>query len=153
MKIKACEDASLIAPLLKELHEHHLKLDPDLFKKVPDHVYSEIVARALASGEHHFYLAFQEETPVGFIWLEELPVRENNLVRLERSLHISGLVTKNHLRRQGIAEALLAQGETFAKEHGYPQLTLDFRAVNDLRDFYTKQGYQPCKYQYHKSLI
>lgn len=67
MKIKSCEEASLIAPLLKELHEHHLKLDPNLFKKVPDHVYPEIVARALASGEHHFYLAFQDEMPVGFI--------------------------------------------------------------------------------------
>ena len=153
MKIKACEDAFIDCPLLKELHEHHLKLDLNLFKKVPDHVYSEIVAKALTSGEHHFYLAFQEETPVGFIWLEELPIRENNLVRLERSLHISGLVTKNHLRGQGIAEALLAQGGNLRQGTWLSSIDLDFWAVNDLREFYTKQGYQPCKYQYHKSLI
>lgn len=153
MKIIASDDLLLIVPLLKELHEHHRKLDPTMFKSVPDSVYAEIAAKALSSGEHHFYLAFQSGSPVGLIWLKELPVQENDLMRLESSLHISGLVTKDLLRGQGIAQALLTQAEVLAREKGCPQLTLDFWAENDLQDFYAKQGYLPSKYQYCKPLL
>ena len=153
MKIVASEDLELIAPLLKELQEHHRRLAPSVFKEVPETVYKKVIANALATGEHHFYLACQAGTPVGMIWLEELAAQENDLLRIERSLHISGLVTQDQLRGQGIAQALLAQAEALAREKNYPQLTLDFWAVNDLRDFYAKQGYQPCKFKYYKTLV
>ena len=152
MKIQLSTDAALIASFISELQEHHHQLAPEMFRTMSSTKAQNVAVDLLSQPNHYFYLAFEEEQPIGFLWLEEIPVRDNGLIHLESSLHIAGILTSKKWRNQGVSQGLLAYSEKIAKEKGFSKITLDFWALNHLEQFYQKHGYEPYKYQMSKIL-
>lgn len=152
MEIKESTETNILAYFLQDLQDHHHQLAPAIFQKMSTADAQQLVTDLLNNSSHHFYVAYNDKKLAGVLWLEEIPVRDNGLIRLDKSLHVAGIVTKKGFRKQGVAQALLTHAEKIAKDKGYAQLTLDFWALNGLETFYHKHGYETYKYQMRKPL-
>ena len=84
----------------------------------------EDVVRELSDGEPQtgllddertfFLVAFEDESPIGFVLAHELPRRH----RAERHLFVYEIDVRDDRRRRGVATALMDELSRFARERG-----------------------------------
>ena len=79
----------------------------------------------------------KDGTRLGFISLRG----RDDVTGVERG-HVADLAVVQDTRRMGVGSALMSAGEAWARERGFPVLSLDLWATNDrARTFYEALGY------------
>lgn len=97
------------------------------------------------SGEdHHEWLAFRGERPIGLMRLG--PHGENFVSRQPSVMNIKGTYVVEKERGSGVATLLLATADSWAKEHGYELLGVDYETINPLGSRYWERYFVPYTY-------
>ena len=102
--------------------------------------FAEVLAGAVRAQDPRSTVLIAESkdgTRLGFI---SLRVRDD-VTGVERG-HVADLGVVQEARRMGVGSALMRAGEAWARERGFPVLSLDLWATNDrARAFYETLGY------------
>lgn len=135
----ACEaDADFVAGFVPNLLEFGSPAWNDTERLGPR--FAEVLASAVrAQDSRSTVLIAQSEdgTRLGFI---SLRVRED-VTGAQRG-HVADLGVSEDARRMGVGSALMRAGEAWARERGFPVLSLDLWATNErARAFYETLGY------------
>ena len=107
-------------------------------------------ARVTARPDNALLVAEQDAQVVGWIHVTIVPMLECDL-----GAEIMGLVVDDARRSEGIGAALLAAGETWAREHGCASIRVRSRIVRErAHAFYGRHGFACIKTQhaFEKSL-
>lgn len=135
----ACEgDADFVAGLVSSLLEFGSPAWKDAEALAPG--FAEVLAGAVRAQDPRSTVLIAESkdgTRLGFI---SLRVRDD-VTGVERG-HVADLGVVQEARRMGVGSALMRAGEAWARERGFPVLSLDLWATNDrARAFYETLGY------------
>lgn len=106
---------------------------------------------AFAAGRHgeDLWIAALDGTPAGFLFLE----RHADYFTGEPHGHVSMLAVAQEAEGRGVARALMAQAERWARERGFSALTLNvFHDNSRARSLYERVGYRPDTVRYRKEL-
>lgn len=95
---------------------------------------AELLAGQMSSGKYPYFLALQNDIPVGFLGLEFHPA--------DRMLKLQKIYLVQEARGRGIGEKLLDFAEGQAFNFGYPTVTLNVNKQNPALVFYQKYGYR-----------
>jgi len=93
---------------------------------------------------HHEWLAFRGEKPIGLMRLG--PQGENFISRQPSVMNIKGAYVVEEERAGGVATLLLAAVDSWAKDHGYPLLGVDYETINPLGSRYWERYFTPYTY-------
>jgi len=78
-----------------------------------------------------------------------LHVFGNHLLESNPDAEVGGLVVADGARGRGVGTALMAAAETWARERGYPVVSVRSNTIRtDAHEFYTRIGYTIVKSQY-----
>lgn len=107
----------------------------------------EFVLERLQNNESVVFLALQQDVAVGFIQLFPL----FSSVAMRRIWLLNDLFVAPHVRRQGVAEALLERSKEYAYETGALRVELATANDNPAQHLYERLGWQRDDVFYHYS--
>jgi ribosomal protein S18 acetylase RimI-like enzyme len=88
-------------------------------------------------------------TPLGFLYLE----RQTDYFTGVRHGHVSMIAVAPAAEGRGVASVLMRVAERWARDRGFPFLTLNVFHLNErARALYDRLGYQPDTVKYLKTL-
>ena len=119
--------------MIRKAARHDLFILSELACRLwPDHAPDEMqadLAEIMAKPDSAFFLATNEEIPIGFA---QCQLRHDYVegTSLSPVGYLEGIYVADGCRKQGIARALLAACETWAKEQGCSEFASDCELVN-----------------------
>ncbi|GEK58522.1 GNAT family N-acetyltransferase [Marinococcus halophilus] len=153
MYIKRTEDSALLSRLNQSLHEWHVNLHPELFFPYDQPSTQVYFENKLADDCHMFFIAVEDEEPLGYVWLELRKEKGNDFKRPSHYGYIYQIVVKEQHQGQGIGAFLMKEAEYVARDYGADRLELDYLAQNYIAEaFYKKIGYESKRVTVHKEL-
>jgi len=139
-------DLHYIAPLGLELGSYLGRSPLFLQKETTDIQYYK---KWLDIEGRHFWLAFDDKTPVGFIQIESGAEDVSTIVQDPESVSITGLYVSPSYRNRDIGKRLLEQAVNWTKENAL-RLCVDFESVNNLgREFWLRY-FKPFSFSYYR---
>jgi GNAT superfamily N-acetyltransferase len=97
------------------------------------------------------FVAERAGRPVGHLLLYRRPTGDLRVP--ERNIDLSQAVTLPAARRSGVSLALTGHALTWAHEHGFRSMTIDWRSVNLLSSrFWPRRGFRPTYYRLYRAL-
>ena len=111
----------------------------------PDHTIDEMraeIADMIAKPDAVFYLAFAQETAVGFA---QCQLRHDYVERTDSSPvgYLEGIYVADRYRKQGVAKALLTACESWAKTKGCCEFASDCELTNtQTLQFHLRVGFE-----------
>ena len=130
---------------IEKVQQRHLNAVTNLALKLwPAHDYEELrqeMGETLSQPDAAFFLAFDEETPVGFA---QCQLRRDYVEGTESSPvgYLEGIFVAEDYRRQGIARALLRACENWSKDQGCSEFASDCELTNtESLMFHLKLGF------------
>jgi ribosomal protein S18 acetylase RimI-like enzyme len=121
----------------------HAAQHPEVFKPVGN---EKEVARffnnVLGRDENHMFIAFDERTPVGYLWAT-LDLRPENPFKYQlKQVYIHHLAVHEEYRHQHIGKALFKEIQNLANQNDIKHFALDTWAFNkDAHLFFEKLGF------------
>lgn len=139
-------DLHIITPLALELGSYLSRSPLFLQKETTDMQYYKRWADAEG---HHFWLAFDGKTPIGYIQIESGAEDVSTIVQDPDSVSITGLYVSPSYRNKDIGKRLLEQAVLWTKENAL-RLCVDFESVNNLgREFWLRY-FKPFSFSYYR---
>src|SRR4051794_32976340 len=147
------DDLDLVVRLDRSLYEHHG--GPPSFNGVPPPSDEEFRAEwSDLWDDPELYTHFVAErggTAVGHVVLYRRPTGDLRVP--ERNVDLSHAATVPAARRSGVSLALTGHALTWAQEHGFRSMTIDWRSVNLLASrFWPRRGFRPTYYRLYRAL-
>ena len=145
IRIAKTEDIPDLLVLLRQVALVHRTIRPDLFTK--DSKYStEELEELLKDPERPIFVAAQENTVLGYAFLEIIDHRNDGALAPILELYVDDLCVDENHRHMGVASALFERVCEFAKETGCAEVTLNVWEGNvPAMAFYRKMGMKPQK--------
>ena len=147
------DDLELVAMLDRSLHEY--QAGPPSFSGVP--IATDEEFRADWSDlwdDAELYTHFVAEragVPVGHLVLYRRPTGDLRVP--DHNIDLSQAVTLPAARRSGVSLALTGHALTWAHEHGFRSMTIDWRSVNLLASrFWPRRGFRPTYYRLYRAV-
>lgn len=119
--------------MIYKAENHDLPIIAEMACKLwPDNTVSEMkaeMAKVLTQEEAAFFLAFDQETPIGFAQCQ----LRHDYVEGTESLpvgYLEGIYVAEGCRKQGIARELLSACESWAKDNGCKEFASDCELTN-----------------------
>lgn len=139
------DDDSHVAALFHALHAFNASLDARfVLADGWEALLREHLAHERAHGHGITYLAHVAERPVGLLMMEGHT--DAPLFRHRHWAEIVALYVVPAARGEGIADALLAEGFAWARDHGYNRVQLYVTSSNaPAKRFYQRSGFQPIQ--------
>ena len=139
-------DLHVITPLGLELTSYLSRSPLFLQKESTD---MQQYKRWIDAEGHHFWLAFDDKTPVGYIQIESGAEDVSTIVQDPESVSITGLYVSPSYRNKDIGKRLLEQAVNWTKENAL-RLCVDFESVNNLgREFWLRY-FKPFSFSYYR---
>lgn len=150
------EDYSLIGMLLGGLLDMHRCKRPDLFEesaartgKYTEKEYLDL----LNDGRAVIFTACRGEKAVGYLVCKIVTGCENPVLKNVKTLYLDDLCVAEDERRRGAGRALMSAAESYARENGFYNLTLNVWEFNEnAREFYEHLGYNTQRREMEKIL-
>jgi GNAT superfamily N-acetyltransferase len=147
------DDLELVVRLARTLHEH--EAGPPSFSGLP--IWSEEEFRAEWTDLwddpelHTHFVAERAGRPVGHLVLYRRPTGDLRVP--DRNIDLSHAATLPAARRSGVSLALTGHALTWAHEHGFRSMTIDWRSVNLLASrHWPHLGFRPTYYRLYRAL-
>lgn len=149
---RRAQDLPIIVDLARESISWHAETFGDV-RPAPDraalaHEYGQVVD----SPELYFRVAELEDTVVGFLSASINPPRKGGIEALdEPSIYIGDIIVTKAARRRGVAAALFADLDSWAKSRGCRTIRLTMHAGNaPAQQLYERLGYRQTWITYRK---
>lgn len=101
-------DYKSINRMLCELHNHHVKNKPDIYKEVNCFFSESEYECMLKENQHNFILSVVDDTISGFLWYR-INTKGNKLENHRKQLWIEGVYVEPIYRGLGIAEKMMLE--------------------------------------------
>jgi len=127
------EDRDAYFALFAEVQALHVAARPDLFRPAAnDEAFARHFADAVAAPHKQIVLAWLVGEAVGAIHWEATRLDASDLYLIDRPiLWIESLIVRAHLRRKGIARALVGLARRAAAEQGIADIALEVWEFNE----------------------
>lgn len=112
---------------IHRLHNQYYRNSP-VFMPKPDIEPVKDLTEWLANDNHHLWVAYCEEEPLGYMRIE--PTAETFVSEHKDVMNITGAYVMEKGGRYGIGTALLGTIQQWLFEKGYPLLGVGFEAIN-----------------------
>ena len=140
-------DIKQIAELFKQLHEYHVEIKEDYFRKPNDDFYIKEL-NEIFENNYYTLLVFEENKKIiGYAQIEFLE-RENEIYVYKKRCFINQFaVDKNH-RRHSVGKKLIEEITSISHQKSCDSIELGVWYENyDAVDFYGEMGFVPRKYK------
>ena len=148
------EDVALLCRLNRPVQALHHAAMPHRYK--PASAGTDVAAfftTTLTAPDNFFVLAFCEDVPAGYVYVERRDHAETPFTYAARSHYVHHLAVEPDFRRHGVGRALMAAVERAARADGADAIQLDFWSFNGgARTFYEALGYTEYNKRYWKLL-
>ena len=135
-------DHVLIAALNSEVQELHHYMHPEIFKPFNKKGIEAAIQSFLTDSNWNAFVAWDGETPVGYMMLVLRETGDNAFHYNTRSLYIDQVGVPEKNRNLGIGQLLMNHAELFAKENNITRLELDHWTANTVAaNYFRKHGY------------
>ncbi len=142
MKLIRTQDAELIARLNEPVQNLHHDLYPDLFKPYDFKAVHVYFINVIHKAHHHFVVCMQGETPLGYIWYEEIKREETAFSSARNYIYIHQVSVEESQRGKGVGRALFNDVRAFAKRRDIRKIGLDYWVKNrSAKHIYEKLGF------------
>ncbi len=136
------EDCNIISKLNYEVHKLHVDAQPNIFK--PNEINPEDVRKLLQNDDNIFYIAWIENTPVGYLYAQKLNKPEKALTYEFNRIHIHHISVNANSQRKGVGSALMEALLKTANEIGIETITTTIWSFNSSsRAFFAKFNLTP----------
>ena len=135
-------DCSFAERLLNNILEQHRAGRPDIFSEA-EGKYSEDEFKSLCKDKNAVvFIAEIDGEPAGYLICKIITQRQNPVLRNIKTLYLDDLCVDSRMRGLGAGRALMEAAESFARENGFYNITLNVWEFNGgAREFYEKLGY------------
>ncbi|TLS52214.1 GNAT family N-acetyltransferase [Paenibacillus antri] len=153
MEIVKTLDHEIIARLNKDVHDIHVLLYPEYFKKYEYESISGFFKKIVNNPNYDFLVIKGELEYFGYAWIEEKEIAESVFMKAHKFIFVHQLSTQNDYRHQGLGSQLMNKIEDIARERGIQKIQLDYWSNNVMaREFYEKKGYSVYREFIYKNL-
>lgn len=138
------EDLNKLAALNKQVHDIHVKIEPEFFCDISQDSIRASILKSLEDDESTILVAEQGETLTGYMLLKKRVRSKNDLMHERKCVYIDQICVYENYRNQGVFNQLLAKAKELAKEWGFSRLELDVWSNNvDAKASFTRSGFTP----------
>ena len=130
--------------LLKQVGQVHHEIRPDIFRAGAQKYTAAQLEEILADENRPIFVAVAGGFVLGYCFCVHKQWRDNGIFVDRKELYIDDLCVDEGCRGRGVASALYAYVQAFAKEHRYDVITLNVWCGNDgAMKFYEHAGLTP----------
>ena len=148
------EEAELLVTLNDPVQKMHAEEHPHFFKYPVDQAgMAKLFRDELASEQNAFYIAWEDDQPLGYIWCMVQSRPENLIVHAFKRVTVDQISVNPDCRGKGVGKALMLAAEEFARECDTTNLGLSTWAFNTgAHGFFEEMGYSKYKQDMWKTL-
>ena len=128
IEVPKIEDFKRVNELAKQVHELHVKWNPDLFLSVDEVLQKDYFEKLIQNKE--IYIAKLENEIVGYI-LFSIKEKENNGMKYRKQLNIEAICVDENCRGKGIGTLLLEHTKNIGKQQGCTDMYLTVNQENE----------------------
>ena len=141
----SAEDAVTISRLNVSVQQLHADAAPDTFKQPESDAFAaKSLAEWLVAEDRYFYIAYEDETAVGYIYGEVRRRPENPYTHARPQLYIHQIAVDPLYRGRGHGARLIHRVRELADELDIDTIALDTWMFNEeARQFFAGQGFTP----------
>ena len=130
--------------LLKQVGQVHHNIRPDLFRNGAQKYHEADLEQLLSDPNRPIFVAVRGGFVLGYCFCIHKEYQHEAVLTDRKELYIDDLCVEETCRGQGIASALYAYVQAYAKEQGYQYLTLNVWCGNNgAMKFYENAGMTP----------
>jgi ribosomal protein S18 acetylase RimI-like enzyme len=139
------DDAATISDLNDTVQAVHAEALPHIFKPPTPETFSTAEVRAILDDpQQHIYIAYVDDRPAGYIYVQIGERRESPIRRAMQLLYIHHISVNPEHQGTGVGKALIDHVKTVARENGIDHLELDVWSFNThAQAFFQRQGFEP----------
>lgn len=153
MHIQSTTDAQRIASMHQIFHDAHVELHPTIFKPFDAAAMQQYFETLVKQPEHSFYLLLQEDTPIGYAWVEWCELAETPFKFAQHYMYIHQISIEDPYRGNGNGKMLLDYITEEAKKRNVERIELSYWLTNfGAKYFYRKHGFIPFAEKVYKAL-
>jgi ribosomal protein S18 acetylase RimI-like enzyme len=137
------EDYDVLFELFSEIQSMHYETWPHIFKPAKqDKFFYEYFEKVIESQNHHLFIGFDDDKPVGYIYYVINQFPQNIYRPAKRSIYINHILVKKSYRGRGFGRALIHHVRDIAQKEKIKEIGLDVWAFNERAiNFFTEQGF------------
>ncbi len=125
------DDAETISELNADVQKVHADALPHLFKPPSkDGLPAAEVASLIQTPNHFFYLALEDDCPVGYLWAEVRRMPETPFRYAWDYVYVNHISLRPEARSKGYGKQLLEAAANLARQQGIATLALDVWSFN-----------------------
>jgi ribosomal protein S18 acetylase RimI-like enzyme len=137
-------DVPVIVALNQSVQEMHAAALPERFRRNAPVATVEQAFAEMIQAPSSYWLVAAEEQPIAFLSTEFRDRDESWCAVAQRVCYLGGIAVAPHVRRQGIARALLSELQREAAARGLTCIDLDVWAFNEqARQAFVSLGFLP----------
>jgi len=146
--IKPGKDYKILAELNEGVQTLHHELYPHEFKKYDPDSIGKAFEKMIAQANAHAYIAYNDETPVGYILCFVLTRNENEFQYPKDYLLIDQIAVDPAFRRKGVASLLLTKAKELASDLSISEIHLEHWNKNKEAELFFKvKGFDYLKHK------
>ena len=148
MNIRKAETRDIpgMIALLKQVGRVHHEIRPDIFRAGAQKYDEAALAEILTDPMRPIFVAVEGDFVLGYCFCIHKNTQGDPVLTDRKELYIDDLCVDEHRRGQGVAKALYAHTQAYAREQGCDYISLNVWEGNDnARRFYELAGMTPRK--------
>lgn len=151
--LQPTDDYRLIASLNEEVQELHARLYPQIFKPYNDVGIEHALKKMIGGLNCYAFVAFQDETPIGYMVLLIKEQPESAFTFARESLYIDQIGVLSEYQKTGVGSLMMERAERLAKELDMNRVELDHWTANTVAaDYFRTRGYTMYREQLFKEV-
>lgn len=146
-------DAEALAALNNYVHDLHVEAEPSDFRLTDPSEVRTFFESILSAPNHVVLLATADDSPVGYLWVEDQARPANPFKNPTQVLSLNHISVNPQFRRAGVGRALYLAAEREAQQRGVNRLVMDHWTFNeDAAAFFGNLGFESFNIRMRKDL-
>lgn len=143
IKILRTMDAGLLSILNHDVQEIHHAIEPSIFKAHAKEAMEALFQEYLKEENMQAYIAYDDETPVGYILLEIKHSKETFFKHSYKALVIDQICIEASYKGKGFGKALVDLAKNLAREENINRIEMNYWTANKQSgEFFRSQGFE-----------